>query len=112
MAFNGKYRVETVTIANGATLSSAVDLDGLGLVGIIMPAAFTGATIGFMVSPDNSTFTDLYTTANTIIAMSVTQGRAYAMQAGDLAGFRYLKIKSASSEGAARTLTLLTREVE
>jgi hypothetical protein len=99
----------TVTIASSGTTSGAIDLQGLGLVGIIMPAAFTGTTISFQLSNDNTTFYDVYNTDNVQLKVTVTQGRAYLLTPGDLIGVRYLKIKSGSTESGSRTITLLTR---
>jgi hypothetical protein len=105
------FVVNTVSIANGATVSSAIDLQGRGLVQVIMPAAFTGSAITFQASPDNVTFQALYNTANTALSMTVTQGRTYMISPSDLVGVRYLKLVSGSAEGAARTITLVSREL-
>ena len=101
-----------VTIASGQTVSSVVDLAGYGLVGIIMPAAFTGATISFQISHNNVDFQACYNTANTLMSATVTQGRTYMLAPTDLIGARYLKIVSASAEGAARTIGLISRELQ
>lgn len=97
------------TISNGTTTSGSIDLQGRGVVAIIMPAAFTGTSISFQISIDNVTFTDCYNTSNTQLTCTVTQGRAYLFNANDLVGIRYLKIVSNASEGADRTLTLISR---
>ncbi len=106
---NQTFRNESVTIANGATTSGVIDLDGLGLVGMIMPAAFTGTTVTFQISDDNVTFYDLYNTNNTALSATVTQGRAYLFVPGDFVGVRFLKVKSGSTEGGARVIKLVTR---
>lgn len=103
---------QTVTIASSATTSGSADLQGLGLVGLIMPAAFTGTTMSFQVSIDNSTFYDLYNTNNTLVSMAVTQGRAYSFVPGDLLGYRYIKVKSGSTEGGSRVITLVQRVLQ
>ncbi len=101
----------SVTIANGATTSGSIDLQGRGLVAMIMPAAFTGSTVSFQISPDDVTYYDLYNTNNTQLSCTVTQGRAYLFVPGDFVGVRYLKVKSGSTEGGARVITLLSREL-
>ncbi len=113
MASNlNNFVTNTVTIENGGTTSGTIDLQGRGLVMVILPASFTGTAITFQASPDNSTFYDLYNTANTQLSMTVTQGRAYMIDPGDLVGVRYLKLKSGSAEGAERTITLISRELQ
>ena len=50
-----------VTISNGASITSAIDLRGRTLVGIIMPAAWTAATITFEMSDTAAgTYVDVY----------------------------------------------------
>jgi hypothetical protein len=105
------FVVHTATILSGQTTSDAIDLQGRPLVGMILPAAFTGSTITFTISVDNSTFTAVYNTANTQLSVTVTQGRAYLFSPGDLVGVRYLKLVSGSSEGADRSITLISREL-
>jgi hypothetical protein len=50
----------TATIAASASLSGAVLLGRKSLVAIAMPAAWTSASISFQVSPDGTTFDELY----------------------------------------------------
>jgi hypothetical protein len=98
-------------IANGSTTSNAVDLgvsapDG-GLVGFVMPAAFTGASVSFQVSVDDSTYQALNDSANSAVSVTVTAGKTYGFKAdvrSCFVGFRFIKFVSASSEGGARTI--------
>jgi len=106
------FVTDFVTISNGTTTSNAVDLQGRGLLAIILPAAFTGSAITFQISVNNSTFFAVYNTANSQLSMTVTQGRAYAFDPSDLLCARYLKLVSGSSEGADRVITLISRVLE
>lgn len=106
------YRTETVVIANGGTVSGAIDLQGLTLCGVILPSAFTGAAITFQVSDDNVTYQAAYNTSNNAMTMTVTQARTYMITPTDFAGVRYLKLVSGSAEGAERTIKLLTRVLQ
>ena len=110
--YNRVFVNRDVTISSGQTASSSVDLLGRGLVGMILPAAFTGATITFQMSTDNSTFYAIYNTSNTQLSATVTQGRAYFFTPGDFIAARYLKLVSGSAEGADRTITLIMRELQ
>lgn len=102
-----------ITIPNGTTTAAAaVDLTNKIIVGVIFPAAFTGATITFSTSWDNSTFY----TANTgaaDITVAKQLGKLVAVkdtsyQYLDFLG-RYVNIVSASSEGGDRIVQLVTR---
>lgn len=50
----------TATIAASASLSNAVQLGRKSLVAIVMPSAWTTASLTFQASPDGSTFDELY----------------------------------------------------
>jgi hypothetical protein len=99
-------------IASGGTTSNAVDLgvstypDG-GIVGFVMPATFTGASVSFLVSVDDSTYQALNDSSNAAVSITVTQAKTYGFKAdvrSVLAPFRFIKFVSASSEGGARTI--------
>lgn len=102
---------DVATIANGGTTSSVVDLQGRGVVAIIIPAAFTGTAITFSMSHNNVTFQVCYNTANTALTATVTQGRTYMIAPTDLIGARYLKIISNAAEGAERAISVISREL-
>lgn len=94
-----------VTIANGQQLSSALNLKGLVLVGILLPAAFTGTALTFEASVDGTNFFLVKsTTSGSSLSYTVAQGTYAAINPVDFEGIEYLKIQSGSAEGAARTL--------
>lgn len=91
----------TTTISNGTTTSPTIDIRQWGQGGFIMPAAFTGATVSYLVSDRiGGNFVALAGTTTTVSASN-----AYAFPAAVMA-FNYVQIKSASSEGADRVITL------
>ena len=111
----GSQAVETttVTIENGASLSSAVDLGGRKLVAIIMPTTWTAASLTFQGSVDNTNFFNVYdgaTERTLIVAASY-----YSMlNIGDWVGARYIKLRSGTSgtpvnQGGARVITLVVQ---
>ena len=54
-------REQTATIANGASLSDALELDGHSVLRIAMPAAWTAADLTFQISDDaGTTFRNVY----------------------------------------------------
>jgi hypothetical protein len=110
MAF---YNYQTVTIANGATDSDAIDLQGHTLVGIQIPAAMTGATVQILESQStggtfrpvgvNGAATALTATVNSTIAVNpITTSFCV----------NFLKIRSVSAEGAQRSIGIISRVID
>lgn len=97
---------QSVGIANGQQVSAAISCGGLVLCGILLPAAFTGTALTFEVCNTlGGTYVPLNsTTSGTLLTYTVAQGTYCAIDPKDFQGVQYLKIKSGSSEGAARTL--------
>ena len=100
-----------VTIANGASLSDAIDLGGRKLVAIDMPAAWTAASLTFQASADGTTYDNLYDGAT---ERAVVVGASYysALNIGDWVGVKFLKVRSGTAgspvnQAAARTITLV-----
>lgn len=100
----------STTILSGATASSAISCGGLVLVGFILPAAFTGTAITFTVSDALAgTYRPLYDAANSLVSMTVAQGRVYAVDPKNFQGVQFLKLISGSAEGADRTVVCSLR---
>lgn len=111
----GSQAVETatVTIANGASLSGAVDLGGRKLVAIDMPAAWTAASLTFQASVDGVTYDDIYDGA-TERSLTVAASRYLMQNIGDWVGMRWFRIRSGTAgtpvnQGAARIITLVVQ---
>lgn len=98
-------RSGVVVIANGGTDSTFFDARGYSAFGLEMPAAFTGTSITFKVSSDNSTFRVLTANTGAAITLNVATGKSYALPA-QLSAWRYFKIVSSNAEAAERTLTV------
>lgn len=107
---------QTVTIASGASLSGAATVNNAHLVGIVMPAAWTAATLTFQVSRDGTTFTDFYRDGAeyTRTEPTTAASRDIGISPGDFAGVAALKVRSgtgaaAVNQGADRVITLVFR---
>ena len=100
-----------VTIASSGTESSSAEVGNMLLSGIVIPSAFTGATIAFKWSFDNSTFMDVVETDGTAVSYTATDGDVVRVDPSGwaFAGQGFLKVVSASSEGAERKVNLLFR---
>lgn len=105
----------TSTIALSGSLAASVDLEGKTLLGIIMPSAWTAASLTFSVSADNTTFVDLYDSS---VEVSVAAGinRFIRLNPNDWVGIRYIKVRSGTTavpvtQAAARAILLVTKAV-
>jgi hypothetical protein len=114
----GEPTTKTVTIAESASLSAEVDLEGAALVGIHMPAAWTAANLTFQVAPTSGgTFYDAYDDGGTEINVTAAAQRYIGLLSDDalsLSAARFLKIRSGTTgtpvnQAAARTLTLVLK---
>lgn len=95
------------SIANGQTVSAAITSNGMALVGVQLPAAFTGTTLTFQVSLDCSVYQAVYvTTSGTALSYTVAQGRYIAIDPAPFQGAKCIKLISGSSEAAGRSFTV------
>lgn len=108
--------VKTSTIANGASQSNVVDLEGGALVGINMPAAWTAANLTFLSSEyKDGTFDPVYDTAGTEVTVTAAASRNINISPDGFRGMRYMKIRSGTSgtpvnQGAERIIVVLISE--
>lgn len=109
--YQGQLVSVPCTIANGQTDSAAIDLGGFTLCGILFPAAFTGTALSFLVSSAiDGTFVPLKSTASgTTLSYTVGQATYAALDPKDFQGANFIKLKSGSTEGGARALTLYAK---
>lgn len=108
--------LQPFVIANGASLSGAVDLRGLYVIRLSMPAGWTAAGITFALSDDGSTFNPLCDADGNEITLTVAASKHIALDPADLVGDCWLKIRSGTSaaavnQGAERTVVLKVREI-
>ena len=103
---------DATTIANGATVSATVSFERNRVpLAVIMPAAFTGTSITFQVSFDGSTFQPLYNESTLYsITVSTSVARTYALSRQAMDGVKHLRVVSQASEGAIRTLSIVSGE--
>lgn len=101
----------TASIANGASLSGAVDSSAGRLARIDMPASWTAANLTFQISSDNATWLNLYDALGAEYTVQAAASRGLIVPLIDFLGARYIKIRSgtaaaAVNQGADRVLTL------
>ena len=107
-----------VTIASGASLSAAINLQGRTVTGIIMPAAWTTANITFQAAAaEADTFVDVYATGGSEKSVTVAASRYVAIDTTDMLGLHFIKVRSGTTgtpvnQGADRTVTLMVSKVK
>lgn len=105
--------VLTVTIDNGASLSSAAHIGSGELVGIMLPT-LTSASLTFQASADGVTYAEALDASSSAVAVGTSTGARYIKAPADLAGIPFLKIRSGTSgapvqQGAERIITLIIK---
>lgn len=106
----------TVAIANGESLSGAIHVGNRAPVLLIMPAAWTTADVTLQGSQDGSTYNDVYDRNGNEYTITAAAARLILLDVPDIPSVRWLKLRSgttgtAVNQGAARSLTLVVREV-
>lgn len=103
------------TAADGA--SEQINVTGLVVAGILMPAAWTDARIGFQCSVDGSSFTSVFNAAGDHLTFLTTASRYMSFDNMDnFAGLQLLRLVSETSAGiavaqaSARSLKLVLSE--
>jgi hypothetical protein len=105
------------TIANGQALSGALNLGGLRLFGIVMPAAWTAANLTFQMSYDGgTTWVDVYDTTGSEVTTTAAVSRYLAVDPALFASLALIKIRSGTTgtpvnQGGDRVLQLVLRAV-
>lgn len=100
----------TAVIANGETVSSAVDLHGMVLCGLYVPASMTGTALKFHACPTvDGTYVVVKGTDGNEVSVTVSDDHYCRLDPKDFDGIRFLKIVSGSAETGAKTITLAAR---
>lgn len=109
-------RVETATIANGASLSGAVDLTGCVPVGIIMPGDWTAADLTFQGADplDDTTYYNVYDRYGVEVTVDAAEDRHITLDPAEWVSLRRLKVRSGTSgsavnQGAERVIKIVCR---
>jgi len=102
----------TVVIANAATVSAAVELGSATVVGVYIPASFTGTAITFQSAPTLAgTYSPIKDGAGAAVSKTVAAGDYVYLDPTIFAGVGFIKVVSGSSEAAERTITVAARTV-
>jgi hypothetical protein len=100
----------SVTITNGNTTSSEVDLLGATIIGILFPASMTGATLKIQAAAvSGGTFETIQKDeiGGGDYAITISAGKAVPItNLAVVKGWRYIKLVSSATEAADRIITL------
>ena len=111
--------VVVATIANGASVSGVVFVEGGVIVGIRMPAVWDAAVLTFQVSMDDVTYLDAYSSAGAEHTITAAASTHIWVDPTAFAGYRWLIVRSgttavpvAQDTGAdARLIELIVRGI-
>jgi len=102
-------------ISSGQTTSQEIDLSGNTLCGFFFPSAFTGASLTIMattVSGGTYQTVEVDEFGSGDYTITVTANKFVPVtNLAIIAGLRFIKLVSASSEAANRTIQLVVRPV-
>lgn len=105
----GGILIRTATIANGDTISGAVQCSGMMLAAIQLPSAMTGTSLTFEAeTPEGGGFDAVYDSEGTLVSYTIAASRVVvpAGAAVLISGVDRIRVVSNASEGAERTIQL------
>jgi len=102
----------TATIANGASLSDAIQADGSAVVGVVMPAAWTAANLTIQASADDTTYNNVYDELGTEKTIVASTDRYIPLNPADFLGANSIKVRSGTAgtpvnQAAARSVIVV-----
>lgn len=108
-------RTLIATIPQGQSLSGIVDLDGLIVCGFYVNTPWTAANLTFQASYDGINFFNVYTQTGAEYQVTTTPPRFSNISSYDLAGARFLRVRSGTSGAAVvqagnRDIFIMTRK--
>lgn len=97
------YHIDYVTIANGASVSSAVELGDDALCGIEIPAAWTAASIALEVAAPAASlvWVPLFSSTGTRLIYSAAASRRVVLPASDLIALGHVRLVSVDASAVA-----------
>lgn len=99
-----------VVIANGQTVSGAVDL-GEGVLCGLQFATMTGTAITIQAAEDIAGTYVLVALRGGALSITMASDRYITLLSEETRGLRYIKLVSGSAEGAARTIQTYVRSI-
>jgi hypothetical protein len=106
--FQNTREFAELTIANGGTTSTAYELGGTHLIGVLIPSAFTGNKLIIEGSIDGINFYQLYgSTSGTAKEIKVAVNRFIEIENNYDNPFNFIRLVSASVETGERKIKII-----
>jgi hypothetical protein len=102
------YSDLTVTVADAATDSGAIDIADREVCGVTVPTGLEGTTLGFKVATALAGTYNPLMSAGAAVSLTIAASRYIALDPALFRGVRFLKLVLAAQTGPI-TLTLHTR---
>jgi hypothetical protein len=101
--------IKTATIADGASVSGEVLLEGTTITHMLIPASFEGTTVTFEVTLNGTTWYDLYNTNGVQVSITVASSQATILKPSDFVGILGFRITSGSAQTGAAVVQFVGR---
>ena len=106
--FQNTREFAELTIASGGTTSTAYELGGTHLIGVLIPSAFTGTKLFVEGSLDNTTFYELYgSSSGTVKEIKVTANKFIEVETNYDNPFNFIRLVSNSAEAGERKIKII-----
>lgn len=106
--FQSAREKTTLTIPAGSSTSNSYELGGTHLIGILMPATFTGTKLTIKGSIDGTNFYEVYgSDSGTAKEIKVSAGKFIAIENNYDNPFNFIQLVSNSTEASDRILTII-----
>jgi hypothetical protein len=106
-------QIRTATIANGASVSDAVEIDGRNIdyeIGsLVLEGTYTNSSFDIQAEIDGTWF-DIYDTFGTKYSVTVADGK-HSLPADVFKDVNKVRLKGSSNEGAERTAKFLLIDI-
>lgn len=112
-----EHRYRIATIANGASLSDAVELPaGFYMAAVEMPAAWTAAALTFQAGENGDDFSNVYDADGDEVEVAAAEARWVVLTPADWCAVPYVKVRSgtaasAVNQAAEREIKLILRPI-
>jgi len=100
----------TVTFPLSSSLSGPVRLNGLSVIGYIMPSTWDAADLTFRASVDDTTYNNIYTDGDSEYTVQAAKSRYIIADSIELRGINYLMVRSGTSGSAVNQENGLTAQ--
>lgn len=108
---------ESAVIASGASISPSVNLGGLRLFGLVLPAAFTAASLTFQVSFDNGvSWMNMYDASGSEVCVTASTSRYIALDPSLYSAVCMIRLRSGTASAPVAqaqdtSITLVLRSI-